>query len=79
MYKVGVDLGGTKIESVLLDDGLDVLKRKRIPTPQNNYLQILDSILSLILEMSEEEQDTSASIPSGYRNNATPLSLGTFG
>ena len=62
LYKVGVDLGGTKIESVLLDDGLDVLKRKRIPTPQNNYLQILDSILSLILEMSEDVSDFSLGI-----------------
>ena len=62
LYKVGVDLGGTKIESVLLDDGLDVLKRKRIPTPQNNYLQILDSILSLILEMSEDVSDFSLGV-----------------
>jgi fructokinase len=62
LYKVGVDLGGTKIESVLLDDGLDVLKRKRIHTPQNNYRQILDSISSLVLEMSENISDFSLGI-----------------
>ncbi len=62
MYKVGVDLGGTKIESVLLDDGFDVLKRKRIPTPKGNYRQILDSILSLILEMSEDVSDFSLGV-----------------
>ncbi len=62
MYKIGVDLGGTKIESVLLDDDFDVLKRKRIPTPQNNYRQIIDSITFLVLEMSENVSDFSLGI-----------------
>jgi fructokinase len=62
LYKVGVDLGGTKIESVLLDDGLDVLKRKRIPTPQNDYQKILNSISSLVLEVSESVSDFSLGI-----------------
>jgi fructokinase len=62
LYKVGVDLGGTKIESVLLDDGLDVLKRKRIPTPQNDYQKILNSISSLVLEVSENVSDFSLGI-----------------
>jgi len=53
LFKIGVDLGGTKIESVLLDDDLGVLKRKRVPTPYNDYSQILNSISSLVLEMSE--------------------------
>ena len=55
-------MGGTKIESVLLDDNLDVLKRKRIPTPQNDYRQILDSISSLVLEMSESVSDFSLGV-----------------
>ena len=62
LYKIGVDLGGTKIESVLLDDGFGVLKRKRIPTPQNNYRQILNSISSLVLEMSENVSNFSLGI-----------------
>ncbi len=62
LHKVGVDLGGTKIESVLLDEDLNVVKRKRIPTPQNDYLQILDSVSSLILEISENVSDFSLGI-----------------
>ena len=53
MYKLGVDLGGTKIEAVLLDENFNVIKRKRILTPQNNYQKILDSISSLVIEISE--------------------------
>jgi len=53
MYKLGVDLGGTKTEGILLDENLDVISRKRIPTPQNDYQQILDSITTLVSEISE--------------------------
>ena len=53
MYKLGIDLGGTKIEAVLLDKNFNVIKRKRIFTPQNDYQKILNSILSLIEETSE--------------------------
>lgn len=34
MHRVGVDLGGTKIEAVLAGDGYNVLSRKRIRTPR---------------------------------------------
>ena len=62
MYRIGVDLGGTKIESIILDDKLNVLKQKRIPTPKNDYNKILDSIDSLISEFSFGKQDFSIGI-----------------
>ena len=62
MYKLGVDLGGTKIEAILLDENFNVIKRKRILTPQNNYQKILDSISSLVMEISESVSDYSLGI-----------------
>jgi len=62
LYKLGVDLGGTKIESILLDETQNVIQRKRIPTPQNDYQKILDSILSLVRELSENISDFSLGI-----------------
>ena len=52
MYKIGIDLGGTKIEGILLDEKLNVLERKRVPTPQNNYQEIINSLSSLVLDLS---------------------------
>ena len=52
MYRIGVDLGGTKIESVLIDKNQNVLKRKRIQTPKNNYGEIVNSIVSLVYDLS---------------------------
>ena len=62
MYKLGIDLGGTKIESILLDENLTVLKRKRILTPQNDYHKIIDMISSLVLDISENISDFSLGI-----------------
>jgi len=62
LYRLGVDLGGTKTEAILLDETLNVIERKRIPTPQNDYQQILNSISSLVLEISENVSDFSLGI-----------------
>jgi len=50
-YKIGIDLGGTKIESILLDPCDHELFRKRISTPSNtsnNYYSIIRSIQHLL-------------------------------
>ena len=45
MYKIGIDLGGTKTEIVILDEQQQVRLRKRIPTEQEKgYPAILDKI-----------------------------------
>ncbi len=49
MLRIGIDLGGTKIEVVALDGEGKELYRKRIPTPRE-YLATLDAIESLVNE-----------------------------
>jgi len=62
LYKIGVDLGGTKTESILLDENLIVLERKRIPTPQNDYQEIINAISSLVLDISKNISDFSVGV-----------------
>ena len=62
LYKLGIDLGGTKTEAVLLDENLDVLERKRIKTPNENYDEIIHSISSLVLEISQNVSDFSLGV-----------------
>lgn len=53
----GVDLGGTKIEGVILEDrsSLNVLKRMRLPTEQEKgYSHILHQIYKLVETMTAE-------------------------
>jgi fructokinase len=50
--KIGIDLGGTKIEGILLDEKYNTIQRKRIETRQENgYDSIVKSIISLINEL----------------------------
>ena len=51
LYKIGVDLGGTKTEIIVLDENLNVLERKRVPTPQNNYNEIINTITTLVFDV----------------------------
>ena len=53
MYKIGIDLGGTKTEGILLDDSLNVIQRTRVSTPQNNYQEIINQIISLVNDLSK--------------------------
>ena len=62
MYKIGIDLGGTKTESILLDENLIVLERKRISTPQSDYQEIVNTISSLVLDISKNISDFSVGV-----------------
>ena len=50
MFKIGIDLGGTKTEGILLDESLKVIERKRIPTIQD-YKKIIETITILVNDL----------------------------
>jgi fructokinase len=53
VHKIGIDLGGTKIEGVCIDENLNVVSKKRIPTmQQNGYDHIVRSIVSLVGDLA---------------------------
>jgi len=59
MHKIGIDLGGTKTEGILLDEKFQVIERKRITTNQDKgYASILELIKNLVstLKQNTDEQ-----------------------
>ncbi len=46
--RIGVDLGGTKIEAIALSEQGEELARQRVPTPQSSYQDTLDAITGLV-------------------------------
>jgi fructokinase len=52
--RIGVDLGGTKIETVALDEDGAILSRRRVPTPAGDYEQTLSAISRLVGALEEE-------------------------
>jgi fructokinase len=62
--RLGVDLGGTKIEIIALADDGSVLLRRRIATPQGDYMATLMSITGLV-ENAENELGQRGSVGIG--------------
>ncbi len=54
MIYLGVDLGGTKIEVVAMDESGGELKRHRVPTPQGDYDGTLRAILDLVTQVEKK-------------------------
>ena len=54
MIRIGIDLGGTKIEGIVLDELGVELARQRIDTPANDYQGTLVAIKSLIEQLEAE-------------------------
>jgi fructokinase len=52
--KLGIDLGGTKIEIIALDELGTELLRRRVPTPVNDYHATLKTITGLVLDVEAE-------------------------
>jgi len=48
MIRIGVDLGGTKIEAIALDEAGRALARRRIASPSHDYAQTIDAVRGLV-------------------------------
>jgi len=51
--RIGIDLGGTKIEALALDGAGREVFRKRIPTPRGDYAATIAAVSSLVKEIGE--------------------------
>lgn len=54
--RIGVDLGGTKIEAVALDPSGEILARRRVATPAEDYDAIIRAVASLVHDLELETQ-----------------------
>jgi fructokinase len=52
VLRIGIDLGGTKIEGIALDGGREVA-RLRVDTPRDDYPETLDAVTSLVTRLED--------------------------
>ena len=52
--RIGIDLGGTKIEIIALSDGGQTLARRRVATPQGDYAATLAAVGGLVAAVEGE-------------------------
>jgi predicted NBD/HSP70 family sugar kinase len=70
--RIGVDLGGTKIEGVLLAPEGEELARLRVPTPQNDYAATLTAVAHVISRLDAPEASVGIGAPGSQRRETDP-------
>ncbi len=69
--RIGIDLGGTKIEGAALDDHGKVAARQRVPTPRGDYDATIRAIASIVNAL-EAQIGTRASVGIGMPGTISP-------
>jgi fructokinase len=54
MLRIGIDLGGTKIEIIALDEDGRTLARRRVATPQGDYGATVAAVAGLVAAVEGE-------------------------
>ena len=73
-YRIGIDLGGTKIEVIAISDDSSTLFRQRIPTPQGDYTATLDAIDRLVSLTEQTLSEPAVSVGVGIPGAVSPAS-----
>ncbi|EMY3530837.1 fructokinase [Yersinia ruckeri] len=71
--RIGIDLGGTKIEVIALANDGRELFRKRVETPRHDYHQTILAIASLVAD-AEKATDEQGSVGVGIPGTLSPFS-----
>ena len=53
-FRIGIDLGGTKIEAIALSASGSILARRRVATPKGNYELTVRAIVDLVSAIEQE-------------------------
>jgi fructokinase len=72
--RIGIDLGGTKIEAVALTPNGEELGRQRIATPSGDYRQTIEAIADLVSRVEELAAPTAETIGIGTPGTISPVS-----
>jgi fructokinase len=70
-FRIGIDLGGTKIEGAAVDASGSVRVRRRVPTPARDYRTTIDAIIRVIRSI-EQEIGAAASVGIGIPGAVSP-------
>ena len=70
-FRIGIDLGGSKIEGAAIDASGIACIRERLPTPVNDYRGTIEAIIGLVKAI-EQQVGTTASVGIGIPGAASP-------
>ena len=71
--RIGIDLGGTKISAIAIDNNGKALARTRVATPRNDYRGTIAQICDIVTQL-EQETKARGSIGIGMPGSLSPAS-----
>ncbi len=71
-YRIGIDLGGTKIEGVALAPGGIIAVRRRVPTPRGDYAATLDAVAALVQDIERDLGEAHLTVGVGMPGAISP-------
>lgn len=72
-YRIGIDLGGTKMEGIRLSSSGDILQRERLPTPSGDYGATLQQVANLVDQLAPDPAIPVGIGTPGSRSHASGL------
>ncbi|MCP4594951.1 ROK family protein [Neptuniibacter sp.] len=72
--RIGIDLGGTKIEIIAIDESSNEIYRERVATPQDSYPKTVTALVQLIRDCEAKCNITATSIGIGIPGAISPAS-----
>lgn len=68
--RIGIDLGGTKIEAIVLEPDGGIRVRQRVDTPRDDYRGLLETVAQLLADIEND---------AGIAGSKLPVGIGTPG
>ena len=72
--RIGIDLGGTKIEGIVMDAGSAILHRVRIATPQGSYGSTIQALVELVQRLEAAAGSGALPVGIGHPGSISPVS-----
>ncbi|HVT36659.1 MAG TPA: ROK family protein [Nevskiaceae bacterium] len=70
--RIGIDLGGTKIEGIVMAPGSRIVARQRIATPKDDYTGIIAAIAQLVQQLERQVQAGPLPVGMGHPGAISP-------
>lgn len=74
MLRIGIDLGGTKIEGIVLRGATEVVARRRIATPAGDYPATVAAVVALVADLEREVGAQRLPVGIGHPGAISPFS-----
>jgi fructokinase len=70
--RIGIDLGGTKIEGIVMGPRSRILHRERLPTPRGDYAAALEAIAGIVAQLERAAGAAGLPVGIGHPGSLSP-------